>query len=132
MNAPSQSPHEQDKNAAATLERFVNEVLANGQVWGLKEKTGDGWAVCDSVEFEDTEVFPFWSSEAEAARHCSDEWKIYQPEAIPLEDFLVEWLPGMHEDDSLVGPDWDVELSGDEFEPAEVAALLGGTDSEKH
>lgn len=132
MNAPSQSSHEQEKDTAATLEQFVDTVLANGQVWGLKEKTGDGWAVCDSIEFEETEVFPFWSSEAGAAMHCSDEWKIYKPAAIPLEDFLIEWLPGMHEDDSLVGPDWDVELTGDEIEPADMAARLGGIDSEKH
>jgi hypothetical protein len=132
MTTTSKSGQEQGTDASRELELFVNEILSNGQVWGLKEKTGDGWAVCDSIEFEETEVFPFWSSESAAALHCSDEWKIYQPEAIDLQEFLIEWLPGMHEDDTLVGTNWDAELSGEEIEPADLAARLGGVDSEKH
>ena len=132
MNTTQDVHNHLDEAAAAELDRFADEVLSSGQVWGLKEKSGDGWAVCDSIEFEATEVFPFWSSEAAAARHCNDEWKIYTPQAISLDDFLAEWLPGIHEDDSLVGTNWDEELTGEEFEPADVAARLGGADSERH
>ena len=38
---------------------FISRIQETGKVWGLKAK--DGWAVCPSLEFEQTDVFPFWS-----------------------------------------------------------------------
>ena len=38
--------------------------------------------------------------------------------------FLEDWLPGMHEDNVMVGPNWDRELTGLEVEPADIAAHL--------
>lgn len=114
------------------VQQFVEDVLKTGRVWGLREKNGDGWAVCDSIVFEDTEVFPLWSSETEARRHCNEEWDIYRPGAISLEEFLEDWLPGIHEDDALVGPNWDIELSGEEIEPADLASLLADTGDVAH
>lgn len=111
-------------------ELFINEVLSSGRIWGLQ--ADDGWAVCDSIEFEETEVFPFWSTEADAARHCDGPWKVYRAAAISLEEFLEDWLPGMHEDGALAGPNWDSELTGLEIEPADLAARLGATASDSH
>ena len=48
---------------------FISEIQETGKVWGLKAK--DGWAVCPSLEFEQTDVFPFWSDEADAKIHCA-------------------------------------------------------------
>ncbi|MDT8429773.1 MAG: DUF2750 domain-containing protein [Pseudomonadales bacterium] len=101
---------------------FVERVSASGQVWGLKAE--DGWAVCPSIEFEDTDVFPFWSDEADAAIHCVDEWDIYTPAPITLADFLGDWLPGMHEDNAMAGPNWDNEMTGLEIEPKDLAERL--------
>ena len=106
----------------ANYELFVDQVLATGLVWGLK--SDEGWAVCPSIEFEETDVFPFWSNEADAKPHCADEWKIYTPANIPLEEFLEDWLPGMHEDSVMAGPNWDSEMTGLEVEPADLAAHL--------
>ncbi len=106
------------------LKQFAERVRAEGKVWGLKGE--DGWAVCSSIEFEDTDVYPFFSSESAARQLCSGEWDIYTPTSIPLEDFLADWLPGMHEDNAMVGPDWDAELEGEEVEPADLAAALEG------
>ena len=102
---------------------FISEIQDTGKVWGLKAK--DGWAVCPSLEFEQTDVFPFWSDEADTKIHCVDDWAIYTPSAIELEDFVENWLPGMHEDEVMAGPNWDAEMSGLEVEPADIAERLG-------
>ncbi|WP_020558565.1 DUF2750 domain-containing protein [Thiofilum flexile] len=107
----------------AAYDAFIVDVKQNGQVWGLNSE--DGWATCPSAFFEETDVIPFWSTEAAARGHCSEEWSGYQPEAISLEEFVTDWLPGMHEDDLLIGPNWDEELEGLEIEPQDLAAELG-------
>jgi len=101
---------------------FISRIQETGQVWGLKAK--DGWAVCPSLEFEQTDVFPFWSEEADAKIHCADDWAIYTPSVISLEDFVENWLPGMHEDEVMAGPNWDADMSGLEVEPADIAERL--------
>ncbi|MEN9433675.1 MAG: hypothetical protein RLZZ422_1264 [Pseudomonadota bacterium] len=106
----------------AAYDAFIAEVKQTGQVWGLN--SDDGWATCPSAFFEETDVIPFWSNEAAAKLHCTEEWSHYQPEAISLNEFLTDWLPGMHEDDIMVGPNWDEELEGLEIEPQDLAAEL--------
>ncbi len=110
----------------ANYDLFIEQIQKTGQVWGLKAE--DGWAVCPSLEFEKTDVFPFWSNEADAKSHCTEDWEIYTPASLTLEDFVVNWLPGMHEDEVMVGPNWNSELSGVEVEPADVAERLGNED----
>lgn len=38
-------------------EHFVNEVLETEVIWGLNNE--DGWAICDSNDFEGRQVIPF-------------------------------------------------------------------------
>jgi hypothetical protein len=108
-------------------ERFVREARASGLVWGLK--SDQGWAVCESGEYEGTDVYPFWSDEMRARVHCADEWSGYTPASLDLDLFIDTWLAGMSEDGVLVGTNWDAELSGMEVEPDDLAhALLGDDD----
>ncbi len=100
------------------LDRFVVEALAQGCVWGLQGT--DGWALCSSENHDDMDVMPFWSQEAFAAVHCKDDWQDYKPVAVELEEFLEDWLPGMHEDVVLLGVNWNAELEGDEIEPLDL------------
>lgn len=51
---------------------------------------------------------------------CSDAWCIYTPVAIDLEEFLDDWLPGMHADVLMVGVNWTLELEGVEMEPLDL------------
>ena len=104
------------------IQDFIQPVLENSQVWGLKGE--DGWCICDSIEFEETDVMPFFTSKAEAAKLCNAEWQAYTPESINLEEFIEDWLPGMHEDNVMVGIQWNADLEGPELEPAEIAALF--------
>lgn len=115
--------NQQDAQFEANYEAFIAGVRQSGQVWGLCDEN-DEWALCPSALYEETDVVPFWSEELAAKAHCIDEWSHYQPRAISLDEFLGDWLPGMHEDDVLVGPNWDDELEGLEVEPADIAAEL--------
>jgi hypothetical protein len=129
MNDRTRTSHELGDDPESNYDLFVSQVLESGQVWGLKND--DGWALCDSVEFEETDVFPFWSSEKHAAGHCEGEWKIYDAATLSLDEFLEDWLPGMHEDGAMVGPNWDGELNGLEVEPRDLAERLGGLESQE-
>ena len=50
----------------ANLMLFVEETKRTNVVWGLKNEE-EGWLACDSSEFEESEVMPFWSSKEDAA-----------------------------------------------------------------
>lgn len=97
---------------------FVEEALATGCVWGLESE--QGWAICPSVTNDELDVMPLWSQPEYAQAHVTGEWSHYQVVPISLEELLDEWLPGMHEDVSLVGPNWNADLEGDEIEPLDL------------
>jgi hypothetical protein len=113
----------EDKAASdEDLKNFVERVLEAGEVWGLQSPAG--WAICESNEYEETAVLVFWSDKELAAAHAVDEWEFYAPSSIALDEFIENWLPGMHEDEALVGPDWDSDLDGIEVEPLDLARRL--------
>ena len=103
-------------------DRFIEEIRASGFVWGLR--SDDGWAFCESNEYEETDVLVFWSDRVLAEKHVCEDWRKHVPVVIPLEEFIDQWLSGMHEDRALVGPNWDEGLNGLEIEPEDLAADL--------
>ena len=103
---------------AENLDRFIVEAMELGCVWGLQGP--DGWALSASEDHDDVDVIPFWSQEAFARTHCVDDWQNYQPVPVDLEEFLEDWLPGMHEDVLLIGINWNEELDGEEIEPLDL------------
>ncbi|TFH68546.1 DUF2750 domain-containing protein [Gammaproteobacteria bacterium LSUCC0057] len=105
------------------LDRFVVEAIESGVVWGLATEQGD-WALVDSERSDDVEVMPFWSDQRLAQALCNGEWSVYSPVAIDLEEFLDEWLPGLHSDVVLVGVNWDEQLVGEEYEPLDLSEEL--------
>lgn len=106
-------------------ERFVERVKVSGEVWGLQ--SAEGWANCPANDHEGRDVLIFWSDRAYASRHAKEYWSTYAPASIPLDAFIARWLPGMHKNQVLVGPNWDAHLCGLEIEPLEVARKLGET-----
>lgn len=101
---------------------FVEGIKATGEVWGVA--TPEGWVVCDSEEFEETDVIPFWSNEEDAKAQCADEWADNTAKSISLDVFVERWLTGMAEDGVLVGPNWSLEMDGLEIEPEALAEKL--------
>lgn len=99
-------------------DRFIDEALATGCVWGLE--SDEGWALCPSVNNDDISVMPLWSQPEFAKLHCEEEWAGYRVIPISLEEMLDDWLPGMHEDVLYVGVNWNAELEGEEVEPLDL------------
>jgi hypothetical protein len=99
-------------------QQFFDDAISTGCVWGLQGD--DGWAQCDSEKYESTTVIPFWSQPEFVEAHQADEWKHYEIVAVSLEEFLDDWLTGMHTDVLLVGINWDAQLNGLDYEPLDV------------
>ncbi|MCV6620358.1 MAG: DUF2750 domain-containing protein [Cellvibrionaceae bacterium] len=105
-------------NIEENFDRFIVEALETGCVWGLEGP--EGWALCPSEQYGETDVMPFWSQPEFAKAHCVEDWSVYQPVAVSVEEFMDKWLPGMHEDVYLVGINWDSEMEGMEIEPLDL------------
>ena len=101
------------------LDRLVVECLENGCVWGLRDADGN-WSLVSSIDNDSLDVIPFWSAEGLAQALCTGYWNVYKPVAIELEEFLDDWLPGMHADVLMVGINWNTELEGQEMEPLDL------------
>ena len=67
----------------------------------------DNWAMVESAINKDIGVIPFWSNEELARQLCSEQWAIYKPVAIAIEEFLDDCLTGMHEYVMRVGINWN-------------------------
>ena len=101
---------------------FIKNVVAADEVWGLEGQ--DGLAISSSSEDEEQDVIPFWSSESLAESVAVDDWVGFKPSPMGLTEFLENWLVGMHNDEILVGTNWDAALSGKEIEPMQIALDL--------
>lgn len=107
---------------------FIGESIATGCVWGLE--SSDGWAL-SPAENGDLDIMPFWSQPELAKALCVEEWLDYKVIPLSLEEFLDDWLPGMHEDIILVGINWNSDMEGSEVEPLDLLndfdqAMQGG------
>jgi hypothetical protein len=101
-----------------SLDQFIVEAIEQGCVWGLQGP--EGWALCASEKYENSDVMPLWSRDEFARVHCQEDWQDYTPVPIELEELLDDWLPGMHEDVLLVGINWNADLEGEEMEPLDL------------
>lgn len=107
-----------DDDLDTNYDRFIAEAIDTGCVWALEGK--EGFALCPSVSNEEIDVMPLWSQPEYAQVHVSDEWAGYQVVPISLEEFLEDWLPGMHSDLTLVGVNWNHAMEGLEQEPLDL------------
>ena len=111
--------------------QFFTDAIATGCVWGLEND--EGWAQCESEKYQQTLVIPFWSQPEYAEVHQQGEWSAYKVVAISLEEFLDDWLTGMHEDVILAGINWDKQLDGSEYEPLDILSEFeGALEPHKH
>jgi len=93
---------------------FIEQILESGQVWALQSE--QGWASCESENYQDTEVMPFWSEKNYAETYATEDWPEYHAVAITFESYLDDWLPGMIEDEVMVGVNWNPEFNDIEME----------------
>ena len=109
-------------NGDSAYRKFILKVVAQDEVWGLEGE--EGLAISSSMKNEEQDVIPFWSEEALAKSVAADDWANFKPSSMRVVEFLENWLTGMHNDELLVGINWDAELSGEELEPLVVALDL--------
>lgn len=106
------------------LSTFLNDVKPTQTVWALQDKESEDWVVLDSLQFEETDVMPLWSTEALAQVHCVDEWKDYVATAITLADWFEFWVDDLLEDNVVVGINWGDEAGDLEVDLAELTQAL--------
>ena len=102
-----------DEDHEANHTRFITRAVEGEHVWGLS--TPEGFLACESDDEEDRAVLPFWS-DADDARAAQSEVESSDVDSIELFDFLFRWLPGMADDEVLVGTNWTPALEGKEVE----------------
>ncbi|MEH6452431.1 MAG: DUF2750 domain-containing protein [Psychromonas sp.] len=112
------------------LTSFIADVKPTQSFWALQDKESEDWVVLDSVNFDETEVMPLWSTPELALVHCTEEWSEYVPAEITLVDWLEFWVKDLVEDDVIIGLNWtgddaDIEVDLQEFTEAlvEIEAL---------
>lgn len=96
------------------LAKFLAQVKPEQALWALQDKSSGDWVVLDSINFEETEVMPLWSSSELAQLHCVEEWSDYSPAQISLAEWLEFWLADLNEDGVIIGVNWQED--GDCFE----------------
>ena len=110
----------QDASAAEQEKKnFAKSVISNNLIWGLA--SSKGFIKANSVEYEDTQVIPFWSNEDDAALAINKGWENYKPASMPVSEFLENWLVGMYNEGMLVGINWSNNSPKVELEPLELA-----------
>ncbi len=104
--------------------RFLEEAFATGCVWGLEGE--EGWALCPSNHSDDVDVLPLWSQPEYVKPHLVEEWAKYKVVPIALEELMDDWLPGLHEEVTMIGPNWNTQLEGGEVEPLDLLEDFDG------
>lgn len=107
-----------------TLSDFLTQVKENQLIWALQDKASEDWVVLDSINFEDTDVMPLWSTEALAKSHCVEEWAEYIPVAITVADWMEFWVEDLLEDGVIISLNWQENDDCFELELAEFTQSL--------
>ncbi|PKF63680.1 DUF2750 domain-containing protein [Psychromonas sp. psych-6C06] len=112
-------------NISQILELFLNDVKPTQKLWALQDSATQDWVVLDSIQFEETEVMPLWSTQTLAQAHCIDEWKDYTATAITLADWFEYWVDDLLADNVVIGLNWAEETKDDvEVDLAELTQRL--------
>ena len=105
----------EDTEMEAKYTAFIEELVNGNRIWILHK--GDAILM---VGTEDGGRMPIWSSREAAATDCSNEWAAWEPDGIPLRQFLNDWIPDLAEEGSNLllalgdgeGINTDVEIFG--------------------
>ena len=117
-------PLDLSSSASADI-KFISRVLDAEVVYLLSGDEGVAGSV--SNDEDESTILLFWGDAAGAERVQQNGFENFQIEEISLFDFLYRWLPGMSDDEVLVGVNWDQDLVGTESEPLDLAEAIGDT-----
>tara|TARA_B110000881_G_C18487871_1_gene470115 strand:- start:515 stop:901 length:387 start_codon:yes stop_codon:yes gene_type:complete len=114
-------------DAEKTVNNFLSTVKTSQTLWALQEKGSDEWVVLDSLNFENSEVMPLWSSQALAQEHCIDEWSDYVATEINVADWFEFWIEDLNEDGVMLGLNWPAsndDITAVELELSDFTQVL--------
>ena len=114
-------------DAEKTVNNFLSTVKTSQTLWALQEKGSDEWVVLDSLNFENSEVMPLWSSQALAQEHCIDEWRDYVAAEINVADWFEFWIEDLNEDGVMLGLNWPAsndDITAVELELSDFTQVL--------
>ena len=78
---------------------IIEEIVENGVVWALFDE--DGEAIYADTDV-DEKALPIWTSGADAALQCREEWDDCVPGSNPLDEFIEEWIPLLDKENTAV------------------------------
>jgi len=100
--------------------QFIEKAIEQQKVWTIV--SDDDMPLFQSQQYDDLLAMPFFSNlDAALIMTAEEEWKDFEIDEVPLEDFLESWLIGLYTQDVQVAAIWNEELMGREFEPLELA-----------
>ena len=108
--------------SAAQADAFYKEVLAHGEVWGIRDV--DGFPAPRS---DGRRAMPFWSSRSRAQRVIDsvEAYQSFKVVSLPLEQWRTRWLPGLKRDGVDVGLNWSgARATGYDLDPDDVESNL--------
>ena len=85
---------EVDTETDEKYEQFLKELISENKVWILHK--GEAFMM---LELKGKCQIPIWANEAAAAAECCEEWAECEPDGIPLNEFLEDWIPDLLEED---------------------------------
>lgn len=114
---------------ASVLSTFINQAKETQILWALQDKASKDWVVLDSINFENTEVIPLWSTQELAQKHCIEEWVDYAPAAISVADWMEFWVEDLIKDGVIIGLDWQDQDECFELELPDFTQALAEVES---
>ena len=106
--------------SAAHTAAFRREVPREGRVWSIRDTVGHP----APRDVTGRRAMPFWSKATRAERVVGavPAYRGFDVVAIPVDDWLDSWLPGLQRDGLLVGVNWaGTRATGFDMAPTQVA-----------
>ena len=102
------------------FDTFLSDVKPTQIIWALKDPESDDWVILDSLQYEESEVMPLWSTKEQAERHLTEDWENFVCASISIADWLEFWVEDLITDNIIIGLNWigeenDIEMDLQEF-----------------
>jgi hypothetical protein len=110
--------------AASQAAAFYTQSVENDAVWTVRDE--GGYPAPENSEGRRAQ--PFWSSRSRVERIIKNvpAYDGFEPEEIPLNDFLDTWLGELESDGLLIGLNWSgPRATGYDLEPQAVKEAVG-------
>jgi hypothetical protein len=105
--------------SAASAAAFYRDVAQSRTVWAIRDAGG----FPSPKNLSGKRAMPFWSTSSRAEKVIANvaAYAGFEPVAISWDEFRDNWLPGLAQDELLVGVNWSgKKATGYDLEPHEV------------